>query len=129
MTITPDRDQAANRRFAERLGEHYRPQPLSRAQRARFDAALRERIERRRVRPVWIPALTVAAATFSLAWWLWPAAPPTDLEAPFAPVVALAPSDWEVDVLLADADATLVSNEDYLPDEYVALAVAFIDGP
>jgi ferric-dicitrate binding protein FerR (iron transport regulator) len=126
MSNTPDRDQDPDRRFAERLAKHYRPEPLDRAQRARFDAALRERIERRRRGPAWIPALTAAAAALTLAWWIWPlATPPTSSEAR----VAMATSDWEIDVLLADPGETLAAEEAYLPDEYVALAVAFIDGP
>jgi hypothetical protein len=129
MSNTPDRDQDPDRRFAELLAEQYRPEPLGRAQCARFDAALRERIERRRREPVWIPALTGAAAALILAWWIWPAAtPPTDSEADVDPV-AMAASDWEVDVFLGDPDETLAAEEAYLPDEYVALAVAFIDGP
>jgi hypothetical protein len=129
MSNTPDQDRDPDRRFAERLAKHYRPEPLDRAQRARFDAALRERIERRRRGPVWIPALTGAAAALTLAWWIWPAAtPPTDSEVGVARV-AMATSDWGVDVLMADPDETLAAEEAYLPDEYVALAVAFIDGP
>ena len=129
MSNTPNRDQDPGRRFAERLAEHYRPEPLGRAQCARFDAALRERIERRRRGLVWIPALTSAAAALMLSWWIWPAAtPPTHSEANVDPV-AMAASDWEVDVFLGDPDETLAAEESYLPDEYVALAVAFIDGP
>jgi hypothetical protein len=41
----------------------------------------------------------------------------------------MAASDWEIAVLLGDPDETLAAEEAYLPDEYVALAVAFIDGP
>jgi hypothetical protein len=132
MRNTPDRDQDPDRRFAEHLAEHYRPEPLDRTQRARFDAALRERIERRRRGPVWIPALTGAAAALILAWSIWPAAtPPTDSEVDVGPVASegMAASDWEIDVLLGDPDETLAAEEAYLPDEYVALAVAFIDGP
>ena len=64
-----------------------------------------------------------------LSWWIWPAAtPPTDSEANVYPV-AMAASDWEIDVFLGAPDETLAAEESYLPDEYVALAVAFIDGP
>jgi ferric-dicitrate binding protein FerR (iron transport regulator) len=133
MSHSPDRDHDPDRRFAERLAEHYRPEPLDPAQRARFDAALRQRFERRQWAPAWVPALTGVAAALALGWWIWPAAtPPMDSGTGVAPVAmasSLEASEWEADVLLTDTDETLAAEEAYLPDEYVALAVAFIDGP
>lgn len=120
---TTDRERDSSR-FLERLAEHYRPEPLGPAQRARFDARLRERIERRRRAPAWMPSLAGVTAALALAFWLWPAATP-----PPQPGVDLAAlgAGWEADVLLADEDAPL-AEEDYLPDEYQAIAFAFIDG-
>lgn len=150
MSDTPERhpDADADRRFAERLAAHYRPQPLDPAARTRFDATLRERLERRPGLPAWLPVLASAAAALVLFWWAWPAATPTNdapeslprvavqVQAPTAPATqtpdaAASPAlqDWSADVLLADAtDTGTPSEESYLPDEYVALAVAFIDG-
>lgn len=119
-----DRGQEPSRRFVERLAEHYRPEPLGPVECARFDAALRERIDRRRA-PGWQPSLLAgAAAALALAWWMWPAATPP----PDSPLESAAlPTTWEADVLLVDADANF-AEEDYLPDEYVGIAFAFIDG-
>jgi hypothetical protein len=144
MSDTPERQRELERRFAERLAEHYRPEPLGAVERARFDAALRERIARRRRARVFAPALAGAAGALALAFWVWPtAAPepgsgrgavaslPAAAAAPQAEARAAAAGDdaggWEADVLLA-ADAP-PGDEDYLPDEYVAIAAAFLDGP
>jgi hypothetical protein len=123
-TIHTDRERESSQHFVERLAEHYRPEPLGPLERARFDARLRERIERRRRAPAWVPSLAGVAAVLALIWWVWPAA-----TAPSPAAVDRAASDasWEADVLLVDADAEL-AEEEYLPDEYVAIAFAFIDG-
>jgi hypothetical protein len=150
MSDTPERHHDAERRFAERLAAHYRPEPLGGVERARFDAALRERIGRRRRARAFAPALAGAAGALALAFWAWPAATPAPGSGgdPVASRQAGAAADrevgaaeaevaagweaevaagWEADVLLA-ADAE-PADEDYLPDEYVALAAAFLDGP
>jgi hypothetical protein len=126
----PTNDREREPRFVRQLAEHYRPEPLGPAERARFDARLRERVERDHRAAAWLPSLAGVAAALALALWLWPAGPPT----PETHVVAAAdlPSDasdtrWETDVLLVDEDATL-AEEDYLPDDYQAIAYAFIDG-
>lgn len=127
-----------DRRFVERLAGHYRPEPFGAMQRARFDATLRERIESRRRMPRWLPALAGSAAALAIAWWSWPLAAPSPApegevrigRAEIAPAEAgdaAEPTGWEADVMLVDADDTL-AEEEYLPDEYLVIATAFIDG-
>jgi hypothetical protein len=134
MTDNAHRHDDADRRFAERLAVHFTAEPLSPQQRARFDARLRERIERRgNVRRA-LPALAgaVAAAVAALAFGLWPAAVPEPGSTPA--VVAEQPSEaspevfegWEAEVLLAGTGVTL-DEEGYLPDDYVVIAAAFLD--
>lgn len=120
---TTDRDREAVRNFAERVADHYRPEPFGPADRLRFDSGLRERIGHRRA-PAWIPSLVGAAAAMSLGWLIWPASTPTS-PTPIDPSAFA--TRWESDVLFVDADATL-SEDEYLPDEYIVIAGAFLDG-
>lgn len=126
-----DRDPELDRHFAERVSEHYRPKPLEPAQRARLDAELRDRIHRRRRAPIWVPAVVGAgaAAALALAWWASPVAD-TLLPSQRTPAEiawSAENTDWETDVLLVDANVVLLE-EAYLPGDYEAIALAFIDG-
>lgn len=131
MSHTPDRDPRsesdATQRFTARVAEHYRPEPLSLARRARFDAALRERIERPRARAFAFPSVVGAAAALGLAWLVWPAAAPPPAIAPEPSAFA---ARWESDVLevgTAPFDEVHHDEEEYLPDEYSVIAAAFLD--
>jgi hypothetical protein len=123
---TTDRDREAVRNFAELVADHYRPEPFGLAERMRFDAGLRERIGRGRA-PAWIPSLIGAAAAMSLVWLIWPASTSTSPASPTPVDPSAFATRWESDVLLVDADAAL-SEDEYLPDEYIVIAGAFLDG-
>jgi len=135
-----DRNEASDdrdARFAERLAFHYRPEPLSPRARARFDAALHARLERPPARPAWLPGLAGVAAALALLWWAWPAPAPEGNALGSAPAALAADAradveqpgetDWQADVLLTDADSSL-DEEEYLPDDYLVIAYALIDG-
>lgn len=130
-----DRDPGLDRHFAERVSEHFQPEPLAPSERARFDAELRERIHGRRRAPIWAPALVGTAAALALLWWASPIAEPIPQSERASEVAASSqvdsaseiPSNWEAEVLLVGADA-VVLEEAYLPDDYEAIALAFLDG-
>lgn len=135
----PAADAAATRQlnsttphFVDRLAEHYRPAPLGAVQQARFDANLRERLERRRLPVFWVPSLggAVAVAALVLAFWMGGSSttflPQPAAESQVAVDLDLADLNWEADVLSVDADA-LVAEEDFLPDDYMGIAFVFLD--
>ena len=131
----------ADRRFIQRVAEHYTPQSLSAAQQATFDRRLRERLADSSRLPFLRPASLLAATCAALLLWL--ALPSQqvsgpsfkDLTLPSAPT----PLAWDISVtdmsdtqdatshstLLAYAYYQSESQDDFLPAEYIALADAF----
>jgi hypothetical protein len=118
------------REFVEHLAASFRPAPLAASERAAFDAALAERIARRRVRRrrlalAWIPA---AAAAALAGVWLGTGEPlaPSGTSQPRS---ALFPAQaWEEEVLLLDAalDSEAEADLQVLPEEYLAIASAML---
>lgn len=132
-----DRDDA---RLVARLRDAFAPEPLSPARRAAFDAGLQERLERRRRRTVLWPALGATLATAAVAALLVvrgaPELDPTPIAV--APAPAPAPSAAPASapnvvgraaaLLYADAEVDdRDADDDGLPDEYAAIAGAFLD--
>jgi hypothetical protein len=106
--------------FGRRVGEHYAPAPLSPARRAALDEALRQRIERSGPARRLAPALA-AAALATLVWWSWPDAPEPEL-------ASAASTRWEQDLFYAgDAASSTAVEAEGLPEDYRAIAVAFLD--
>ena len=142
------------RRFVERIVEHYTPHPLSPTQRAAFDRTLEERLAASSRLPFLRPAGILVSACAALLLWLalpsQKASHPNfeDLSSQSAPVVAQnLPASQATSVTHAagtqeaTAHANLLTyayyqSESYadeegsgethiLPDEYIALADAF----
>jgi hypothetical protein len=119
----------ADREFVERLASSYAPAPMSAARRAAFDAAIRARLERPRRLPVLIPALGAAVAAalvwVVLSYSVGPIRLPGGEESG-----ALAASSWE-DELFLSSDLSAAEDRDEsaaLPEDYLAIAGAFLDG-
>jgi hypothetical protein len=119
------RRDAEERAFAERIADEFAPPAMSEARAAAFDARLHERLEApsRRGR-AWLPALVTLAAVCAiwLGTGLWSASDPPRSASARA-------GAWETELLLgsdlvADPDAA----DAYLPDDYSAIAVVFLDG-
>ena len=108
--------------WLDALERSYRPEPLDGAAAARFDARLRERIERD-ARGGWRragPPLGAALATVALAALVWvgggsrePRATPEEL------------ADWEWELWLGVEDEASLGLE--LPEDYAALSSAFLE--
>jgi len=109
--------------FVDQLAAHYAPRPWTPAQRARFDAALRARIERPPRRGWIVPALAAVAAA-ALVWIRFGTAPPSHEPVP------LAASGWESELFLSSDVSSLddFEDSDTLPDDYLAIASLFLDG-
>ena len=125
LDLEPD-----EREFLERLAASFRPAPLAASERAAFDAALADRIDRRRIRRRWIGLgwLPAAAAAALVGVWLVAgngAAPPTAPETTSALFPAQA---WEEEVLLLDASFESDAETDLqvLPEEYLAIESAML---
>jgi hypothetical protein len=105
--------------FVERVRAAYAPPAMTTGRASVFDAELRERIESRGRRgTVWVPAGALAAAALAI-WFgsaLWGVAGPT------APVMA---STWESELLLG-RDVVSTDSGDYLPEDYLVIADAFL---
>ena len=114
--------------FVNRLAASYAPPLRTPARRAAWDAALWARLEgleRRRRWWLWVPPALAGAA---VAAWLWLALPvPFQPEPGRTQPSALA---WEDELFLASALGQFAEPEDveFLPDEYLAMASAFL-GP
>lgn len=105
--------------LVERVRAAYAPPAMTSGQEFAFDSELRRRIESRgRRSTVWVPASALAAA--ALAIWLgsalWGVAGPT------APAMA---GTWESELLLG-ADLASTDSGDYLPEDYLVIADAFL---
>lgn len=128
----PAEAEDGTRAWLAAVERSYRPTPLDAAGRTRFDARLHERIleqaaspGRRGGRRPWARVLIPVSMVCALvALYLGSAGPAsTPPEVPIAEVEA-----WEWDLLLGAAwpGEASESSED-LPDEYVALASAFLE--
>ena len=119
--------------FVERLTEAFAPGPLGTAERAAFDAALEERITRRRSRWLGVPILAGATLVALGAWLLLPtefgpSAP--SLPGPAAVVAATqTEAEWEDELLDAMLFGEIEESDavDELPDDYAAIATVFLD--
>ncbi len=109
--------------FVDGLAAQYTPPPWTAAKRARFDEALRARIERPQRRVFTIPALgTVAVA--ALIWVSFSLRPAGNEPNPVATSV------WESELFLS-SDVSPLDDRDGsegLPEDYMAIASLFLDG-
>lgn len=120
--------KSEERRFIQRVAEHYAPRSLSTAQQARFDRTLEERLAASARSPFLRPAgilLPVCAAV--LLWFALPYF--KDRTPPAWDTAATEMSDRQDPTshptLLAYAYYQSEAQEDFLPAEYIALADAF----
>jgi hypothetical protein len=115
MNHREDTEQLApeDRRWVEAVGDAFRPEPLEAQRAAAFQGRLLERIERRR-RVVRIAAPALALAAGALALWFSVAEPPAQANGSETLLYAFADPDG----IAAD----LVEPDDYLPEDYRALA-------
>jgi len=140
-------------RFARAISDHYAPEPPTAARERAFDAALRERLEEPTRASVWRPALATALVCAAIGWLLLPPTqPPSSGEAnalaievePTPGVVALADlvaegdfvdadaagaadPDWEAELFGASDSADGGVEDEFLPDDYLAIRV-WLDG-
>jgi len=123
--------EGAEGEFVERLASSYAPAPMTAARRAAFDEAIRARLERSRRLPVLIPAVgAAAAAALALVWLvlsysMGPIGLPWEGESE-----AVVASSWE-DELFLSSDLSAAEDGDEsatLPEDYLAIAGAFLDG-
>jgi len=118
------------REFVERLAASFRPAPLAARSRAAFDAALAERIARRRVRRRWIGlgGLPAAAAAALAGVWLVLGDAPAPRTEPETRSALFPAQAWEEEVLLLDASSEPEADADLqvLPEEYLAIASAML---
>ena len=119
--------ESADREFVDRLAENFAPRPMSAAERVGFDEALTARLRQPPRRWLLVPALGAAAALMWLASTLPFGA--DLLEGEEGSGAALVQS-WESELFLSsDLSASEDLDEsDALPDEYLAIASAFLDG-
>lgn len=121
--------EGADGEFVERLASSYAPAPMTAARRAAFDEAIRARLERPRRLPVLIPAVGAVAAA-ALVWVVLsystgPIGLPWEEESE-----AVVASSWE-DELFLSSDLSAAEDGDEsatLPEDYLAIAGAFLDG-
>jgi len=140
--MTSDRENkllnAEEKDFVDRLAIHYAPTPMTPAQRIAFDRALEERINRRApvsfLRPVPVVATVCAALLILLTVPYLPTPSPNGMTQPgtVGPAREGATSPEGEATLLAYAyyseefyGEESEGEEDFLPDEYEALALAF----
>lgn len=120
-------------RFAAKLADAYAPEPQTPEQRMAFARELEARLERPRRRGAWLPALAGLGAAAAMGWMVLSPAPDSG-PTPGTQVVADATRDdleWQLfypDQLLDERmDAASERRDDGLPDEYVAIASAFLN--
>jgi hypothetical protein len=121
--------EGAKEEFVDRLAEVYAPEPMTAGERVAFEAAIRDRLARPRRRPVLIPAIGAAAAA-ALLWWVGSQSVDS-VPAPAGEKFAAVPAgSWE-DELFLSSDLSASEDRDEsrtLPDEYLAIANAFLGG-
>jgi hypothetical protein len=131
--MTTPRDErppldGAEEEFVDRLAEVYAPAPMTAAERAAFDGAIRARLERPVRRPVLIPVLGAAAAA-ALVWFVL-TQPIGPIGSPGEESGAAVAGSWE-DELFLSSDLSASEDRDEsesLPEDYLAIASAFVDG-
>jgi hypothetical protein len=132
--MTSPRDErpvldGAEKEFVDRLARDYAPSPMTAAERAAFEAAIRARLERPERRPVLIPALAAAAAAALLWFVLFHSGGPIRLpgEEEREAVVA---SSWEDELFLSSDLSTSEDRDESetLPQDYLAIAGVFLGG-
>jgi hypothetical protein len=119
----------AEQEFVERLADAYAPAPLTAADRAAFDDAIRARLERPWHRPLLLPAIGAAAAAV-LVWWAFSLAiGPTPVPGEEGSAAVMAAS-WEDELFLSSDLSASADREEggTLPDDYLAIASVFLDG-
>ncbi len=129
---------AEAQRFVERLAESFAPDPPSEARRRAFDAALRERIEAPVRRSWWKPALATAAVGAAIGGLLSTPSvePPESTDTLVATETQrwsdelVDAVDWEAELFTASEveDLGTMADDDFLPEDYVAIAGLFLDG-
>lgn len=119
--------------FVERLSQEFAPDTLGAARRAAFDAALEDRLTRRRASGLGIPVL-VGATLAALGAWLLLATPfGPSAPSSSAPVAVVADTrsaaEWEDELLDAVSFGEIEEPDgsDELPDDYAAIAAVFLD--
>lgn len=121
---------AEDRELVERLAAAFQPAPLSATEGAAFDAALAERIGRRRARRRWVGLgwLPAAAAAALVGVWLVTGDGATPPVAPEIRSELFPAQAWEEEVLLLDASFESEAEADLqvLPEEYLAIAGAML---
>jgi hypothetical protein len=119
----------AEKEFVDRLAGDYAPPPMTAAQRAAFDEAVRTRLERPRRRPFLVPAIATAASAALLWFVVFDSSGPVRLagEDERGAVVA---SSWEDELFLSsDLGASEDRDESKtLPEDYLAIAGVFLGG-
>ena len=118
MTDPRDEMTPEERRFVARVAGAYQAPPRSPARSAAFDRVLEERLSRPRA-PRWIPALAGAVAAAAIAWL----AVGVGLDGAPTETAQVATAEEAILALSADEE----SEEEALPEEYVAIASLFLD--
>jgi len=115
-------------RFVKSLAEGYAPEPMTPAQQVAFDEALRERIEGRSSR--WRPmaALSIPAVAAAALAALWLVSGDARLGSAPSRAPTITAEAWEAALLSPDdvVDADASEGDEMLPDEYLAIASAFL---
>lgn len=120
-----------DRRFLEALRTGYAPPPESAEERVDFTRRLDARIARRHRWGRLVPGAIGVAASAALVWALLPAPPePEPAPRPSASVPEAWQADWQGYLLYPDEleEAGASDTPQAFPDEYLAIASAFLDG-
>ena len=119
--------------FVKRVAASYAPPRMSAARRAAFDEALSRRMRRGQPARRWLAAASLpaaAAATLAVVW-LFSGWPGTDGLVPTEEAVSVLSSRaWEEELFLDGgfSEAEQTDESELLPEEYIAIASAFLDG-
>jgi hypothetical protein len=137
--MKPERDEprldASDARFAEKLRKLYAPESRTAEQRVAFARELEERLEHAGRRGGLLPLLAGAGIAAAAAWLLLSPAPVSVPQQPGRSLVADTAARQELEwqlfypdrVLEGSLEAASDSRDTGLPDEYVAIAGAFLD--
>jgi len=122
--------------FAAKLAELYAPEPQTLEQRQAFARGLEARLSGRGYRRAWFPALASAAAcaAAALTWLLVsPGSTPTRTATDSAVAGGASQKEWEAQLFYPDQlmgrymEDVTTPRTGGLPDEYMAIASAFLD--